>query len=360
MVMIEVDQLRKSFSSSGRDVSALRGISFSVEEGTFFTLLGPSGCGKTTTLRSLAGLERPSTGKIVIGDKTVFAAAPPVFVPPERRAIGMVFQSYAIWPHMTVFDNVAYPLRTHHLSKAEVRKRVLQVLDTVGLGDLADRLAPNLSGGQQQRVALARALVGEPEVLLLDEPLSNLDTQLREQMRVELRRLQKQIGITAVYVTHDQVEAMSLSDQIAVILNGEIMEVGSPRDIYVSPHRRFTAEFLGIANVISGRVAHSGDGKAAVETPAGVFLCGKSTAAAGENVDIFFRPENATLRRGQSASSGEVQVVVENVVFLGEIIDCWLRAGDVPIRVRVHPKFAPQPGERLYLVVAPEDCRIVV
>jgi len=214
--MIRVQNLEKIFPSAKGEVRAMRGVSFEVGKGELFTLLGPSGCGKTTTLRCIAGLEQPLAGEISINDRTVFSAADGTFIGPEKRHIGMVFQSYAIWPHMTVFQNVAYPL-AGAAGRNQIGERVTEILKRLSLGTLADRLAPNLSGGQQQRVALARALVAQPQVLLLDEPLSNLDAKLREQMRFELKALQESFKITTVYVTHDQEEALALSDRIGLM-----------------------------------------------------------------------------------------------------------------------------------------------
>ncbi len=216
-------------------VVAVNDLSFEAKAGEFLTLLGPSGCGKTTTLRLVAGLERPDRGDVYLGGRTLSAAASGLFVPPERRGMGMVFQSYAIWPHMTVFENVAFPLRELRVPRAELRDRVMAILGTVGLGGLHDRPAPMLSGGQQQRVALARALVSNPEVLLLDEPLSNLDARLREEMRFELRDMQAKLGITSIFVTHDQAEAMTLSDRIVVMNAGRIEQEGTPEEVYQRP-----------------------------------------------------------------------------------------------------------------------------
>ena len=255
--MIHVKDLQKSFAGARGEVRALRGVSFEVGKGELFTLLGPSGCGKTTTLRCIAGLEEPLSGEIVIEGQAVYSAAAGIFVPPEKRNIGMVFQSYAIWPHMTVFQNVAYPLAKES-SRAEIAERVDRILDRLSLGPLSDRLAPNLSGGQQQRVALARALVAQPHVLLLDEPLSNLDAKLREQMRFELKTLQESFGITTVYVTHDQEEALALSDRIGLMHEGALIEVGSPSDLYLRPAHRVTADFLGTANFVSAQVERNG------------------------------------------------------------------------------------------------------
>ncbi len=228
--MVEVKGLRKKFIAGHGEVRAVHGIDFRVERGQFFTLLGPSGCGKSTTLRCIAGLERPDEGEILIGDEVVYSSGRRTFVPPQRRDIAMVFQSYAIWPHMTVYGNVAYPLEGR-MPKHEVQQKVARVLDIVGIGELTDRPATQLSGGQQQRVALARAIVKGAKVLLLDEPLSNLDAKMRAHMRSELRDLQKRIGITTIYVTHDQEEAMAVSDRIAILNRGRLIYDGSPQDL---------------------------------------------------------------------------------------------------------------------------------
>src|SRR6184192_721236 len=246
---IEVDRLEIYYGN----VPAVRGVSFDVLPGEQLTLLGPSGCGKTTTLRAIAGLERPTSGEIRIGGSPVFASSPSVNVPAERRELSMVFQSYAIWPHMTVFDNVAYGLRVRRRPAAEVTARVQEALDLVQLGDLGARSASKLSGGQQQRVALARAFVFSPSVLLFDEPLSNLDAKLRAEMRVELKELQRRLDITSVYVTHDLEEALAISDRIVVMRDGVIEQVGTPGEIYDRPRNTFVADFVGSANLIRGR-----------------------------------------------------------------------------------------------------------
>jgi iron(III) transport system ATP-binding protein len=268
--MIRVRNLEKTFAGLKGEVRALCGVSFEVRKGELFTLLGPSGCGKTTTLRCIAGLEQPAGGEISIDDRIVSSAENGIFIAPEKRRIGMVFQSYAIWPHMTVFQNVAYPLA----GQDRVADRVMAILERLSLGHVADRLAPNLSGGQQQRVALARALVAQPEVLLLDEPLSNLDAKLREQMRFELRSLQESFQITTVYVTHDQEEALALSDCVGLMHEGTLLEVGAPRNLYLHPEHRVTAAFLGAANFIAASVERHREpaGEAlAVTTPLGIF-----------------------------------------------------------------------------------------
>src|SRR5256714_4092946 len=251
--MLTVEGLFTEYPNDRGDiVRAAQDVSFTVEEGRLFTLLGPSGCGKTTTLRSIAGLERPRAGEISVNGRVVFSSSSGVFVAPNRRGFGMVFQSYAIWPHMTVFENAAFPLEVGNrkYTRKQVRENVMRVLTAVQLDELADREATRLSGGQQQRLALARALVMEPQLLLLDEPLSNLDAKLRERMRFELKRLQRELRITTVYVTHDQSEALALSHSIAVMNAGRIQQVGTPREFYERPGSQFVADFAGTTTLL--------------------------------------------------------------------------------------------------------------
>ena len=279
MASLAVKGLNKVYHSAEGPSGGVRDTSFVLEPGTFFTLLGPSGCGKTTTLRSIAGLETPDTGSIRLGEQVFFDAGRGINVPLNRRNIGMVFQSYAIWPHMTVFENVAFPLRVakaERYDRATIKRMVGVALDTVGLGSFGDRSATRLSGGQQQRVALARAIVRQPRLLLLDEPLSNLDAALREDMRVELKRLQQQIGVTTIYVTHDQAEALNMSDRIAVINGGRIVQIGAPRDIYFRPCNSFVAGFVGATNLLHGVV----DGAARPETGWRRWCCRAAPCAA--------------------------------------------------------------------------------
>jgi iron(III) transport system ATP-binding protein len=287
--VISVRDLTKRFETGTERVRALDGIGFDVESHSFFTLLGPSGCGKSTILRCVAGLETPDAGDIDIAGQPVFSSSRAINLPPNRRRIGMVFQSYAIWPHMTVFQNVAFPLEVQR--RTDVRASAMAALDVVGLSALADRYASRLSGGQQQRVAFARAIVAEPQVLLLDEPLSNLDAALREQMCAELRKLHERLRLTTLYVTHDQAEALSLSDRIAVMRDGRFVEVATPEALWNNPRTVFTAQFLGGANILTGE-AHPESGGTLVRTSFGVL---RTTRTAQGPVSLFVRPENVSL-----------------------------------------------------------------
>jgi len=338
--MFAIENLHKSFVASGAEVRAVDGISIGVDSGKLITLLGPSGCGKTTTLRCLAGLERPQSGRIVIGNRTVFDSEKRIFVPASDRGIGMVFQSYAIWPHMTVFENVAFPLRVSRARKysaAEIRDRVSRMLDTVQLTGFAWRSATQLSGGQQQRLAFARGLVHEPAILLLDEPLSNLDAKLREQMRLELKRLQRTFNITTVYVTHDQSEALALSDEIAVFESGRIIQRGTPQDIYRHPKNQFVADFVGSANFLRGTVRAIDGGAAQVETAHGIMACQfAEPIGVGMKALVTARPEDIILFDGAPPDGLNVlKGKIANRVFLGEVVDYIVDLGDGELRARV-------------------------
>lgn len=338
--MLHVENLTKVYTV-GESGGGIRNLGFEVAAGEFYTLLGPSGCGKTTTLRSIAGLEEPSSGRITIADQLVFDADARVFVPANQRSLGMVFQSYAIWPHMNVFENVAFPLRMsqgERASAAEIRKRATRTLETMGLASFADRSAAQLSGGQQQRLALARALVAEPRLLLLDEPLSNLDAALREKMRIELRRLQKEVGVTTIYVTHDQSEALALSDRIAVMRDGRIAQIGRPYQIYHQPRSAFVATFVGRSNLLRGRLLErDGDG-ARMETALGAVLCkapdDSGSAAPGA---VLIRPEHVVLAAAAETSGPAINRFrgrVLQVAFLGEAAECVVQIGETEIVVR--------------------------
>jgi iron(III) transport system ATP-binding protein len=310
------------------DVVAVNHVNLSIERGEFVTLLGPSGCGKTTTLRMVAGLEQNTAGRISIGDRVVSDAAAGFFVPPDHRQLGMVFQSYAIWPHMTVFDNVAYPLRIRRRPKAEINDRVHSVLRLVEMESFADRPAPALSGGQQQRVAIARALVFEPQVLLLDEPLSNLDARLRTQMGDEFRALQKRLGITSLYVTHDQEEAMAISDRIAVMDKGVVAQEGTAEDLYYRPASEFVARFIGRANLLEARVTSAQD----VDVN-GLRLMLTSGKPVGTTVTLVVRPEMISLR---ADAAGAARILQRT--FLGEKTDYQVAFGDTVLQVAASGK----------------------
>ncbi|MDD3446516.1 MAG: ABC transporter ATP-binding protein [Zavarzinia sp.] len=330
--MITLKGLTKTYHGAARP--AVDGLSLTVPEGQLVTLLGASGCGKTTTLRCLAGLETPDDGEIEIGGVPVFSAARRIAVPPYRRRIGMVFQSYAIWPHMTVFDNVAYPLRSEGMKGKQLEEAVRWALTLVGLADFASRPAPLLSGGQQQRVALARALAAKPRVLLLDEPLSNLDAKLRDQMRYELRELLQRLKVTAVYVTHDQDDAFSLSDMTALMSNGHIVEFGRPLDIYDMPRTEFGAEFLGFSTRIEASVAEIRDGLALLETPIGTLWSRfHGTLPPGARVAAFIRPEELRVEGDESAAG--ISVTLDRVCPLGGSTEWIGSAGAVALRGRV-------------------------
>jgi iron(III) transport system ATP-binding protein len=361
--MLTVENLHKRFIAGQSEVPAVDGVSLSVEAGKLLTLLGPSGCGKTTTLRCIAGLERPERGRIVIAGETVFDSERRAFVPPSDRGIGMVFQSYAIWPHMTVFENVAFPLRVardRSYAAAEIDERVRRTLDMVRLSGFEDRSATQLSGGQQQRLAFARGLVREPKLLLLDEPLSNLDAKLREQMRFELKRLQRSLGITTVYVTHDQSEALALSDEIAVFNAGRIIQRGIPQDIYRNPNSQFVADFIGSANFLSGTIlSRAGtDGLVSVSTKQGLFRCSfDRDAAPGQSILVTARPEDLTLHESHPGDGMNVMTgKVANRVFLGEVIDYVVDLGDGEFRVRARPEFDFRIGQAVHIGIAPHKC----
>jgi iron(III) transport system ATP-binding protein len=333
--VIRVEGLRKSFSSKAETVHAIDDVTFEVGSGEVVTLLGPSGCGKTTTLRCVAGLERPSDGRITIAGESVVDCAGGLFVPAHRRNLGMVFQSYAIWPHMSVFENVAYALEGRRLGRDEVKRLTLEALATVKLAHVADRPAPRLSGGQQQRVAIARALVGKPRALLFDEPLSNLDAKLRGEMRTELSRLQKQIGLTSIYVTHDQAEALAISDWIIVMKDGRIIERGRPADIYRYPRHVFTAQFIGSTNLIPGTVESLDPAShtLAVATAHGRLIgCDPNgTLGVGDAVQISIRPEDL-VPGGADSQPNRLSGIVEVAIFAGAAIEAEIRCGAVNLR----------------------------
>lgn len=379
IVMLQVRNLYKRFASPDGNVDALKGISFDVAEGEFFTLLGPSGCGKSTTMRCLAGLETVDVGEIHLGGRLV--SSPSTFVAANERDVGMVFQSYAIWPHMTVLQNVVFPLRhrggkrrTTLRGRAERRERGLEALRLVQLDALADRPAPQLSGGQQQRVALARSLVARPKVLLLDEPLSNLDAKLREEMRLEIKELTARLGITTVYVTHDQAEALSMSDRIAVMVAGETLQHGSPREIYLTPSSDTVARFIGNVNLLPGRLVGQDGAYGQVKTVGGTVLrCRLPTSGDGESVTLVVRPEfvevevrdgatSPTPLRHEEGTAGAaigtnaLDGTVRRVQFVGDHIDCYCETSDGMVRAKIPPDVEVAIGHHVNLRFSPDRC----
>jgi iron(III) transport system ATP-binding protein len=358
--MVQIESLEKYFGEDKERVHVLKGVTLRIPEGSLYTFLGPSGCGKTTTLRCVAGLERPDGGRIIIAGQTVFASGERVYVPTNKRPIGMVFQSYAIWPHMTVAENVAYPLTIQRRPKAEIKKKVSDVLKIVGLDGLEDRPAPKLSGGQQQRVAFARALVNEPKVMLLDEPLSNLDAKLRVQMRSEIKSLQRRTNITTIFVTHDQAEALAISDQIAVMHGGKLIEVGSPHQLYTRPKRKFTATFLGLTNLIEGKVLDvDGDSRPGkLQTKKGILSFIPATPLKKDQAAVIsIRPENIPLYKVKPEGLDNVlEGTVKEAIFMGDAYQCKIAVGDDLLAVHTHPFNAVNPGDKVYLHLDPGSC----
>jgi len=336
---LSVVNIHKSFEA----VKALVDVSLNVREGEFFTLLGPSGCGKTTLLRIIAGLELPDSGQVLLGGRDITA------LPAAKRQVNTVFQSYALFPHLSIFENVAFGLRSRKFPQQEVQSRVDGRLEMLGLVEMAGRFPHQLSGGQQQRVALARALVNEPEVLLLDEPMSALDARLRAQVQVELRRLQRKLGQTFILVTHDQSEALVVSDRIAVMSEGEIIQFGTPKEVYEQPRTRFVAEFLGAANLISGRAANGG-----IQTAIGFLQL--SSAPPWARGTVAIRPERIRICDGAPEKNG-VKARVTEAIYRGTNVDLWLEPG--PLRVRTPAQLNFEVGNEIWLELPPEGLVIL-
>jgi iron(III) transport system ATP-binding protein len=356
-MMLDVAGLFVDYALAERTYRAVDDVSFTVAAGEFFTLLGPSGCGKTTTLRSVAGLETPTGGTIRIDGKPVFDGKSGVQTPTQKRDIAMVFQSYAIWPHMTVFENVAFPLDAMGIGGAAARAKVEEALRLVGLLDYMDRPAPQLSGGQQQRVAVARAVVKRAKILLLDEPLSNLDAKLREQMRLELRQLQRHVGTTAIYVTHDQEEALALSDRIAVMNAGKIVEIGAPVDLYLRPRHAFTARFVGQANLLPCTVIGQAGAGVRVRTEVGELIAGANADLAASATHVLIRPECLSFVDGAAGTGNSFEGTIESAVFSGKSVEYAVAtAQGGALCVQAPPIALRTPGERVRLQVAPDRC----
>lgn len=365
--MLTIAQLERTYParSGSEPVQALRSVSLSVEPGDIFSLLGPSGCGKTTMLQCIAGLETPDEGRIVIGGETVYARDQGIYVPANARGLGMVFQSYAIWPHMSVAENVAFPLlqRNRSPGREEISKRVNEALAMVELAGYGERPSTQLSGGQQQRVALARALVHRPRLLLLDEPLSNLDAKLRDTMRTELRQLIKSIGITAVFVTHDQTEALGMSDRIALMRAGKVIQTGTPQDIYLNPLSAFVADFMGSGNLVACTISGACDGYATADTPFGwIRARSPNGLAVGAEAVLVIRP-NAPVVQGQRDAAAEAARItgrVISVTFLGEKIEVKVRVADgYDLTITMNTFEAPDEGQEIHLTLPADRCIIV-
>jgi spermidine/putrescine ABC transporter ATP-binding subunit len=354
MSYVEIAGVTKRFG----DVVAVDDVSFDAEQGEFVSLLGPSGCGKTTTLRMIAGLETPSEGTIRIGGEGVTEQ------PPYERDIGMVFQHYALFPHKTVGENVGFPLKMRGVSKEERRSRVAETLDMVRLPGMMDRTPTELSGGQQQRVALARALVFEPNVLLMDEPLSALDRVLRQQMRVELERIQEEVGITTIYVTHDQMEAFSLSDRVVVLDEGELSQVGTPLEIYENPQSEFVGEFIGTSTKLAGSVTGRTDGTVSLETESGLTLdAAGGEVAQGDPATAFLRAEKLGISKTPTGAPNELAATVKTINYLGEktVFYCELETGE-EVTVAEHGFTSVDDyatGDEVYVTVPADELLLV-
>jgi len=357
MATVDLLGLTKIF---GSDVRAVDELDLHIDHGELVSLLGPSGCGKTTTLRLIAGFLQPDGGEIRVNQQLV--SSPSVLVPPERRNMSMIFQSYAVWPHMTVFQNVAYGLKFRGVTRADAEKKVRQILGIVKLEHLADRYPGELSGGQQQRVALARALVVEPEILLLDEPLSNLDANLREEMRFEIRRLHDEFRITSIYVTHDQSEAMVVADRICVMNQGRLEQVGAPDEIYERPKTRFVAEFIGKTNLLAGTLEQ--DGKLTIGNGLVLLVHNEGKFRPGEKVWVSIRPHHLSLETGEERSSANLNRfygTVSRRFYFGDAIDYQIQVdkSDLVLRVISPPSQRHDPGKRVCVLAPPDHCILV-
>lgn len=357
---ISIRGLCKTYQSHGRTVAALDNVDLTIPANQIYTLLGPSGCGKTTLLRCIVGLETPDAGEIRIGDQVVWSGDAGIAVPTEKRGLGMVFQTYAIWPHMSVFDNIAYPLQVRGVPRAQIREKVKRALDFVQLKGVENQPAPRLSGGQQQRVALARALVAEPRVILFDEPLSNLDAKLREETRKLLRSFLGELGITAIYVTHDRVEALALSHQIAVMQAGKVVESGSPQDIYFHARSRYVADFIGRANLFPATVRGRENDHTLVRCGLGILHCLSEEIPEGTEVTLCIRPEFIRVTRhnvvpGFNVISGRV----ESMEFVGEVYEAEIGIDDTRLLVRIDPDVQVAVGDTIEIRLDPAHCMLL-
>lgn len=357
---IRIQGVSKYYFSDGKTIKALDNVDLTIPSNQIFTLLGPSGCGKTTLLRCIVGLEVPDTGEISIGGEVVWSKEKNISIPPEKRGLGMVFQTYAIWPHMNVFDNVAYPLQVRNVPREVIRQRVEKTLHFVQLEGFEKRPSTKLSGGQQQRVALARALVAEPKVILFDEPLSNLDAKLREETRKELRTFLGKLKITAVYVTHDRIEALALSDTIAVMRAGKIIEMGSPQKIYFDADHRFVADFIGRANLVKATVQAQEGKYTVVDCGLGNIACQHRDMPIGSEATLCIRPEFIRVASGEvSAGKNVVNGRVESLVFVGEAYEVEIRIGSELLLAKIDPDANLKEGDLVNFSLDPAHCLLV-
>ena len=359
---IKIRNLSKNFYSEGKRIEAVDNVNLTIPTNKIFSLLGPSGCGKTTLLRCIIGLEVPDSGEIEIGDEIVWSKDRGIFILPDKRGVSMVFQTYAIWPHMTVFGNVAYPLQISKVPKDEIKRRVGRTLEFVRLEGFEDRAATELSGGQQQRVALARALISEPKVILFDEPLSNLDAKLREGTRKELRSFLTKLKITAVYVTHDRLEALTLSDVIAVMRDGVIVEVGAPKKLYFGSEQRFVADFIGRTNLIEGKVVDFKGRRALIDSPIGIITCERKVGTPeGRKVTVCIRPESFEVLEGEEGRNlNTFKGKVESLLFVGESYEGEVSVGETRLIVRFNPAAILKEGDEIKLYIDPKRCHILL
>ena len=359
MAIVSIRALRKTFAGA----AAVNDLDLEIGDGEFVSLLGPSGCGKTTTLRLLAGFLQPDAGEIRVGGNVISSAH--LLVPPERRNMSMIFQSYAVWPHMTVSQNVAYGLKFKRLSRHEIDEKIAKLLAVVHLAEFKDRYPAELSGGQQQRVALARALVVQPQILLMDEPLSNLDANLREEMRFEIRRLHEEFKITTVYVTHDQAEAMATSDRIAVIDRGRLVQVGQPGEIFDRPKTRFVAEFVGKANILTG--SYNGDGSVQLNDGTKIHVSNDGASAASAEVAVCLRPHNILLvaddvaaRKLAEQSYNVFRGTIRRSIYFGDAVDYTVELpSQGTLRVVTQPDQRLAAGQQIYAAAHPNHCVVV-
>jgi len=358
---IQIKNVSKYYYSSGQTIKALDNVNLTIPANRIFTLLGPSGCGKTTLLRCIVGLESPDDGEIEIGGEVVWSNSKNIFIPTEKRGLGMVFQTYAIWPHMNVFNNVAYPLQTRRTPKNVIANKVRKVLHFVQLEGFEDRPATKLSGGQQQRVALARALVAEPKVILFDEPLSNLDAKLREETRKELRDFLTELQITAVYVTHDRIEALALSDIVAVMNKGQIIETGTPKEIYFKSSHRFVADFIGRTNLIEATVTSQDGPMTTVNCAIGSVRCRKQVQMKpGDKVTLCLRPEFIRLQPGETAKTQNTfNGKIQSLVFIGEAFEGEISINGTQLFIKIEPDSKLKVGDNAHFTVDPDYCLLV-